>query len=163
MKRLAKLKQLNAIEDDCLCTLGARGFFFSLGATELSGEAAKASRKAARKKLSRWRSSPRAGEREDLWHPGSCLWKVTLHSNDLLNPDQQNVVNELQKQQDSKMQSCPLDYPITETEVRTAVKKNWKIMNVRKIQNEMIKANLMKWCPFIINFLAIFVMWVRCL
>ena len=47
----------------------------------------------------------------------------SLHSNDLLNPDQQNVVNELQKQQDSKMQSCPLDYPITETEVRTAVKK----------------------------------------
>ena len=34
-----------------LGTLGARGFFFlSLGATELSGEAAKASREAARKK-----------------------------------------------------------------------------------------------------------------
>ena len=28
----------------------------------------------------------------------------SLHFNDLLNPDQQNVVNELQKQQDSKMQ-----------------------------------------------------------
>ena len=34
-------------------------------------------------------------------------------SNDLLNPDQQNVVNELQKQQDSKMQSRPLNYPLT--------------------------------------------------
>ena len=32
------------------CTLGARAFFFSLGVTELSGEAAKASREAARKK-----------------------------------------------------------------------------------------------------------------
>ena len=31
-------------------TLGARGFFFSLEVTELSDEAAKASRKAARKK-----------------------------------------------------------------------------------------------------------------
>ena len=29
----------------------------------------------------------------------------SLHSNDLLNPDQQNVVNELQKQQGNKMQS----------------------------------------------------------
>ena len=36
----------------------------------------------------------------------------SLHSNDLLNPDQQNVVNELQKQQDNKMQSCtPLRLP----------------------------------------------------
>ena len=50
----------------------------------------------------------------------------SLHSNDLLNPDQQNVVNELQKQQDSKMQSRPLDYPITEPKIRTAVKKNEK-------------------------------------
>ena len=47
----------------------------------------------------------------------------SLHSNDLLNPDQQNVVNELQKQQDSKIQSRPLDYPITELEIRAAVKK----------------------------------------
>ena len=53
-------------------TLGARGFFFSLGATELSGE--EASRKAARKKTRR--QAPlalallAAGEREDLWHLG---------------------------------------------------------------------------------------------
>ena len=33
-------------------TLGARGFFLSLGATELSGEAAKASREAREKKYS---------------------------------------------------------------------------------------------------------------
>ena len=53
----------------------------------------------------------------------------SLHSNDLLNPDQQIVVNELQKQQDNKMQSRPLDYPITELEIRTAVKrqKNGKL------------------------------------
>ena len=34
-------------------TLGARGIFFSLGATELSGEAAKASREATRKNTTR--------------------------------------------------------------------------------------------------------------
>ena len=42
----------------------------------------------------------------------------SLHSNDLLNPDQQNVVNDLQKQQDSKMQSRPSDYPITEQQLK---------------------------------------------
>ena len=47
----------------------------------------------------------------------------SLLSNDLLNPDQQNVVNEFQKPQDNKMQSRSLDYPITELEMRTAVKK----------------------------------------
>ena len=44
----------------------------------------------------------------------------SLHSNDLLNPDQQNVVNELQKQQDNKMQSRHLDYPITELEMNSS-------------------------------------------
>lgn len=49
-------------------TLGGRGFFL-LGATELSGKAAKASREAAG-------PAPltltllAAGEREDLWHQG---------------------------------------------------------------------------------------------
>ena len=53
--------------------------FFSLGATELSGEAAIASREAARKKPVSRRSAPltltflAAGEREDLWHPGYYL------------------------------------------------------------------------------------------
>ena len=67
----------------------------------------------------------------------------SLHSNDLLNPDQQNVVNELRKQQDSKMQSCQLDYPITELEIRTAVKKlkSNKSLYSDKIRNEMIKAS----------------------
>ena len=49
--------------------------FSSLGATELSGEASKASREATRKKLSGLSAtsttrSVAAGEREDLWHPG---------------------------------------------------------------------------------------------
>ena len=44
----------------------------------------------------------------------------SVHSNDLLNPDQQNVVNELRKQQGA---SRPLDYPITELEIQIAVKK----------------------------------------
>ena len=73
----------------------------------------------------------------------------SLHSNDLLNPDQQNVVNELQKQQDKKMQSHPLDYPITELEIRTAVKKmkNNKSPYSDKIRNEMIKASLNEMMP----------------
>ena len=70
----------------------------------------------------------------------------SLHSNDLLNPDQQNVVSELQKQQDSKIQSRSLDYPITELGMRTAVKKlkNNKSPYSDKIRNEMIKASQFK-------------------
>ena len=73
----------------------------------------------------------------------------SLHSNDLLNPDQQNIVNELRKQQDSNMQSRPLDYPITELEIRTAVKKlkNNKSPYSDKIRNEMIKASLNEMMP----------------
>ena len=73
----------------------------------------------------------------------------SLHSNDLLNPDHQNVVNELRKQQDSKMQSRPLDYPITELEIRTAVKKlkNNKSPYSDKIRNEMIEASLNEMMP----------------
>ena len=43
--------------------------FFSLGATELSGKAAMASRKAGRSALLTL-TFLAAGEREDLWHPG---------------------------------------------------------------------------------------------
>ena len=73
----------------------------------------------------------------------------SLHSDDLLNPDQQNVVNELRKQEDSKMQSRPLDYPITEIEIRTAVKKlkHNKSPYSDKIRNEMIKASLNEMMP----------------
>ena len=50
--QMPKMKGLheNLCITQLLFTLGARGFFFSLGATELSGE--EASRKAARKKTS---------------------------------------------------------------------------------------------------------------
>jgi len=47
--------------------------FFSLGETELSGEAAKASREAARQKALLTLSLLVAGEREDLWHPGEVI------------------------------------------------------------------------------------------
>ena len=61
-----------------------------------------------------------------------------------LNSDQQNVINDLQIQEDSKMKSRPMDYFITETEIRTAVKKlkNNKSPFSDKIKNEMIKASL---------------------
>ena len=73
----------------------------------------------------------------------------SLHSSDLLNTDQQNVVNELQKQQESKMQSRPLDYPITELEIRTAIKKltSNKSPYSDKIRHEMIKASLNEMMP----------------
>ena len=89
----------------------------------------------------------------------------SLDSNDLLNPDQQNVVNELQKQQNSKMQSRPLDYPITELEIQIAVKKlkNNKSPYSDKIRNEMIKVILNGMMPVFINFLTMFLMGARCL
>ena len=47
------------------------------------------------------------------------------------------------------MQSLPLDYPITELQIRTAVKKlkNNKSPYSDKIQNEMIKASLNEMMP----------------
>ena len=89
----------------------------------------------------------------------------SLHSNDLLNPDQQNVVNELQKQQDSKIQSRPLDYSITELEIRAAVKKlkNNKSPYSDKIRNEMIKASLNEMMPVYHKLLTMFLIGVRCL
>ena len=46
-----------------------------------------------------------------------------LHSNKPLISDQQKVVSELQKREDTLMQSRPLDYPITEAEILSAAKK----------------------------------------
>ena len=68
----------------------------------------------------------------------------SLHSNDPLNSDQQNLTNELRKQEDNEMQSHPLDFFITEAEIRTAVKKlkNNKSPYSDKIRNEMIKTSL---------------------
>ena len=47
----------------------------------------------------------------------------SLHSNDRLNAYQQNIVTELPDQENSNMQSLPLDYLITEIEIRSAVQK----------------------------------------
>ena len=68
----------------------------------------------------------------------------SLHSNDPLNSDQQNLIYELRKQEDNKMQSHPLDFFITEAEIRPAVKKlkNNKSPYSDKIRNEMIKTSL---------------------
>ena len=66
----------------------------------------------------------------------------SLHANEPINFDQHNVINDLQNQEDSKMQSRPLDYFITETVKRTAVKtlKNNTSPFSDKVKNEMIKA-----------------------
>ena len=62
----------------------------------------------------------------------------------LLTPINKNLTNELRKQEDNEMQSHPLDFLITEAEIRTAVKKlkNNKSPYSDKIRNEMIKTSL---------------------
>ena len=68
----------------------------------------------------------------------------SLHSNDGLNPIQQKICNELQEEEDRKKQFRPLDYLITENEIRKAAKKlkNNKSSYSDKIKNEMIKASI---------------------
>ena len=85
-----------------------------------------------------YRDSPLISEENWMKHFQS------LHSNDPLNSDQQNLIYELRKQEDNKMQSHPLDFFITEAEIRTAVKKlkNNKSPYSDKIRNEMIKTSL---------------------
>ena len=46
-----------------------------------------------------------------------------LDSNKPLTSDQQKVVSELRKREDTLMQSRPLDYPITEAYILSAAKK----------------------------------------
>ena len=68
----------------------------------------------------------------------------SLHSNDPLNAYQQNIVTELPDQENSNMQSLPLDYLITEIEIHSTVQKlkNNKSPFSDRIQNEMIKTSL---------------------
>ena len=56
---------------------------------------------------------------EETW----LLHFQSLHSNEPLNPTQQLICNELREHEDRKKQYRPLDYLITENEIRTAVKK----------------------------------------
>ena len=67
----------------------------------------------------------------------------SLHSNDPLNVYQQNIVTELPDQENSNMQSLPLDYLITEIKIHSAVQKlkNNKSPLSDRIQNEMIKTS----------------------
>ena len=78
-------------------------------------------------------------ESEENW----LLHYESLHSNDRLNPIQQKICNELQEEEDRKKQFRPLDYLITENEIRKAAKKlkNNKSSYSDKIKNEMIKAS----------------------
>ena len=73
----------------------------------------------------------------------------SLHSNDPLNAYQQNIVTELPDQENSNMQSLPLDYLITEIEIHSAVQKlkNNKSPFSDRIQNEMIKTSLNEMMP----------------
>ena len=66
----------------------------------------------------------------------------SLHSNELLNPGQQTICNELGKNEGHGQESRPLDYLINENEIRKAVKKlnNNKSPFSDKIRNEMIEA-----------------------
>ena len=61
------------------------------------------------------------------------------------------------------MQSLPLDYQITELQIRTAVKKlkNNKSPYSDKIRNEMIRASLNEMMPVYHKLLTMFLMGVR--
>ena len=67
-----------------------------------------------------------------------------LHSNEPLNPAQQNICNELRQNECHGQHSRPLDFVITEREIRKAAEKlkNNKSPFSDKIRNEMIKASI---------------------
>ena len=69
---------------------------------------------------------------------------INLHSNEPLNPAQQNICNELRQNECHGQHSRPLDFLITEREVRNAAEKlkNNKSPFSDKIRNEMIKASI---------------------
>ena len=68
----------------------------------------------------------------------------SLHSNELLNPAQQTICNELGENERHGQESPPLDYLINENEIRKEAKtlKNKKSPFSDKIRNEMIKASI---------------------
>ena len=68
----------------------------------------------------------------------------SLHSNELLNPAQQTICNELGENERHGQESRPLNYLINENEIRKAVKKlkNNKSPFSDKIRNETIKATI---------------------
>ena len=72
-----------------------------------------------------------------------------LYSNEPLNPAQQNICNELRQNECHGQQSRPLDFMITEREIRKAAEKlkNNKSPFSDKIRNEMIKASIDKLIP----------------
>ena len=67
-----------------------------------------------------------------------------LHSNEPLNPAQQNICNELRQNECHGQHYRPLDFMITEREMRKAAEKlkNNKLPFSDKIRNEMIKARV---------------------
>ena len=82
-----------------------------------------------------------------------------LHFNKPLTSDQQKVVSELRKREDTLKQSRPLNYPITEAEILSAAKKlknNNKSAYSDKIRNEIIKASLPMLLPVYPDFLILF-------
>ena len=72
------------------------------------------------------------------------LYFLNLHSNEPLNPAQQNICNELRQNECHGQHSRPLDFLITEREIRNAAEKlkNNKSPFSDKIRNEVIKASI---------------------
>ena len=81
-----------------------------------------------------------------------------LHSNEPLNPAQQNICNELRQNECHGQHSRPLDFMITEREIRKAAKKlkNNKSPFSDKIRNEMMKASIDTLMPVYENYLIQF-------
>ena len=81
-----------------------------------------------------------------------------LHSNEPLNPAQQNICNELRQNECHGQHSRPLDFLITEREIRKAAEKlkNNKSPFSDKIRNEMMKASIDTLMPVYENYLIQF-------
>ena len=86
------------------------------------------------------------------------LYFLNLHSNEPLNPAQQNICNELRQNECHGQHSRPLDFMITEREIRKAAEKlkNNKSPFSDKIRNEMIKASIDTLMPVYENYLIQF-------
>ena len=69
---------------------------------------------------------------------------ATLHSKHTLHNEQQNILNKLEELENNKQNNNSLDDPITENEIRNAMKKlkNNKSAYSDRIKNEMIKSSI---------------------
>ena len=85
------------------------------------------------------------GKEKDVPFVSEEIWLQyfrSLHSNELLNPAQQTICNELGENERHGQESRPLDYLINENEIRKAVKKLKNNKSPFQIKLEMKQSKL---------------------